>query len=112
MKLRQIETPGISHYAYLLADEGGDAFLVDPRRDVDEYLSVARSMGVRIRYIVETHRQEDCVMGSTHLAQLTGARSASTPGQRRKFVVTCGVRNRAGIAVSCVRDSLHGRADS
>ncbi len=73
MQLRQIETPGISHYAYLLADEGGDAFLIDPRRDVDEYLSVARAMGVRIRYIVETHRQEDFVMGSTYLAQLTGA---------------------------------------
>lgn len=73
MQLRQIETPGISHYAYLLADDGGDAFLVDPRRDVEEYLSVARAMGVRIRYIVETHRQEDFVMGSTYLAKRTGA---------------------------------------
>lgn len=74
MELRRIETPGISHYAYLLADDGGDAVVVDPRRDVDEYLSVARAMGVRIRYIVETHRQEDFVMGSAHLAERTGAR--------------------------------------
>ena len=74
MQLKRIPTPGISHYAYLLADEGGDALVVDPRRDVDEYLSVAASMGVRIRYVLETHRQEDFVMGSAHLAERTGAR--------------------------------------
>ncbi len=74
MKLERIETPGISHYAYLLADDGGDAFLIDPRRDIDEYLRVAQAMGVRIRYVVETHRQEDFVMGSSHLAAVTGAR--------------------------------------
>ena len=73
MELRRIETPGISHYAYLLADDGGEAIVIDPRRDVDEYLSAARAMGVRIRYIVETHRQEDFVMGSAHLAERTGA---------------------------------------
>lgn len=72
MQLRRIETPGIAHYAYLLAD-GGEAALFDPRRDVDEYLAVARELGVRIRYVFETHRHEDFVLGSTHLARLTGA---------------------------------------
>lgn len=72
MKFRRIETPGIAHYAYLIAD-GGEAAIVDPRRDVDEYLTVARSLGVRIRYVLETHRQEDFVMGSAHLAARTGA---------------------------------------
>jgi len=73
MKLHRIETPGIGHFAYLLAD-GGEAAIVDPRRDVDEYLAVARQLGVRIRYVIETHRHEDFVMGSTHLAARTGAR--------------------------------------
>lgn len=72
MKLRRIETPSISHYAYVIAD-GDDAVVVDPRRDVREYLDVARSLGARIRYVVETHRQEDFELGSTHLAELTGA---------------------------------------
>jgi hydroxyacylglutathione hydrolase len=73
MQLRRFETPAIAHFAYLLAD-GGVAAIVDPRRDVDEYLDAARSMGVRIAYVIETHRHEDFVMGSTHLAQRTGAK--------------------------------------
>lgn len=72
MELRRFETPGISHYAYLLVD-GGEAAIIDPRRDVEEYLDAARSMGVRLRYIIETHRHEDFVMGSAHLRELTGA---------------------------------------
>lgn len=72
MKLKRIETPGIAHYAWLIAN-GGDAVLVDPRRDVDVYLQAARQLDTRIRYVLETHRQEDFVMGSAHLARRTGA---------------------------------------
>lgn len=76
MEFQRFETPGIAHYAYLLAD-GGEAAIVDPRRDVDVYLQAARSLGVRIRYVIETHRQEDFVMGSAHLAERTGATIAN-----------------------------------
>jgi hydroxyacylglutathione hydrolase len=72
MELRRIETPGIAHYAYLLAD-GNEAAVIDPSRDVTPYLEAARQVGTRIRYVVETHRQEDFVMGSGHLARVTGA---------------------------------------
>ncbi|MDO6428755.1 MBL fold metallo-hydrolase [Thalassotalea sp. 1_MG-2023] len=73
MKLQRIETPGIAHYAWLLAD-GGEALLVDPSRHVQKYLDAAREMGTRITHIAETHRQEDFVMGSSWLAKRTGAR--------------------------------------
>lgn len=72
MQVKRIETPGIAHYAYLLAD-GGEAVIVDPRRDIDEYLDAARDMGTRVKYVLETHRQEDFVMGSAYLAEQTGA---------------------------------------
>jgi hydroxyacylglutathione hydrolase len=72
VKLKRIETPGIAHYAYLIAD-GDEAALMDPRRDVDDYLDAAREIGVQIKYVVETHRQEDFVMGSAYLARKTGA---------------------------------------
>ena len=72
MEFQRFETPGIAHYAYLVAD-GQEAAIVDPRRDVDEYLRAAQALGVTISYVIETHRQEDFVMGSTHLAQRTGA---------------------------------------
>ncbi|HEX7038203.1 MAG TPA: MBL fold metallo-hydrolase [Pseudomonadales bacterium] len=79
MKLERIETPGIAHYAYVLADRG-EAAVIDPRRDVDDYLAAARRLGARIRWVVETHRQEDFVMGAAHLAQLTGARVVNGTG--------------------------------
>jgi len=72
MKLQRLETPGIAHYAWLLA-ESGEAMLVDPSRYVQQYLDAARKMGTRITYIVETHRQEDFVMGSAWLAERCGA---------------------------------------
>ena len=72
MKFMRIETPQIAHYAYLITD-GNEAALVDPRRDVEEYLIAARQLGAHIKYVIETHRQEDFVMGSANLASQTGA---------------------------------------
>lgn len=72
MDLVRIETPGIAHYAYVIAD-GTEAAVIDPRRDVEDYVDAARKLGARIKYVVVTHRQEDFVLGSTHLARITGA---------------------------------------
>lgn len=72
MELLRIETPKIAHFAYVLED-GGEAIVVDPRRDVEEYIQGARKLGARIKYVLETHRQEDFVLGSAHLAERTGA---------------------------------------
>ena len=73
MTLRRFETPGIAHFAYLLGD-GGEAAIVDPRRDVDVYLAAAQQEGLRITYVIETHRQEDFVMGAANLAARAGAK--------------------------------------
>lgn len=72
MKLERFETPGIAHFSYLLVD-GAGALVVDPRRDIDVYLRKAQEFGVQITHVLETHRQEDFVMGSAHLARVTGA---------------------------------------
>lgn len=73
MKLQRLETPGIAHYAWLLAD-GNEAVLVDPSRHVQRYLDAARKMGTTIKYILETHRQEDFVMGSVWLSKRSNAK--------------------------------------
>lgn len=73
MIFRRIKTPGIAHVAYLFGAKG-EAAVVDPRRDVDEYLELARSQKLTIKFIFETHRQEDFVIGSSELAKLTGAK--------------------------------------
>lgn len=69
---RRIKTPALAHNAYVL---GGaeHAIVVDPRRDIGEYLRVARDAGLTITHVVETHRQEDFVIGSAALARATGA---------------------------------------
>lgn len=56
---------------------GGEAFVVDPRRDVDEYIGIAREQGMRITHVLETHRQEDFVLGSAELARRVGAQIVS-----------------------------------
>ncbi|HSN26441.1 MAG TPA: MBL fold metallo-hydrolase [Kofleriaceae bacterium] len=71
-----MKTPGLAHNAYLLG-EASEAVVVDPRRDLDEYLEIARENKLVIKYILETHRQEDFVMGSKELADITGAKIVS-----------------------------------
>jgi len=72
MYLKRIETEGLAHWSYYLED-GGDAVVVDARRDPAVYVDIARSRGATIRYAVETHRNEDYVAGSVELAERTGA---------------------------------------
>lgn len=73
MFFQRVKTPGIAHAAYVIG-EGGEAAVVDPRRDVDEYLRLARENKLTIKYVIETHRQEDFVLGSAELARITGAK--------------------------------------
>jgi len=72
MFLRAFESPGLAHFSYMVGD-AQSAAVIDPRRDIDGYLSAAGEEGVRITHIFETHRNEDYVIGSTALAEATGA---------------------------------------
>jgi hydroxyacylglutathione hydrolase len=72
MILKKITSEGLSHNSYFIS-AGGQAAVIDPRRDVDEYLDLAQKEGVQITYIFETHRNEDYVIGSLELAARTGA---------------------------------------
>lgn len=72
--LEQIKVEGIAHLSYLVGDDkAGLAAVIDPRRDVDIYLQMARERGLRIAKIVETHIHADFVSGSHELQARTGA---------------------------------------
>lgn len=73
MIFERIKTPAIAHVAYLIGHKGVGA-VVDPRRDVEEYVTLARKHKLTIQYVIETHRQEDFVMGSAELSRLCGAK--------------------------------------
>lgn len=72
--LEQIYTEGIAHLSYLVGDDAeGVVAVIDPRRDVDVYLEMARRRGVRIAHIIETHIHADFASGSRELQEKTGA---------------------------------------
>ncbi len=72
MFFKQIESEGLAHYSYMVG-EGNEAAVIDPRRDIGVYLKEARKNGLKIKYILETHRNEDYIIGSRELAERTGA---------------------------------------
>ncbi len=72
MFLQTIKSEGLAHLSYMFADSD-TAVVIDPRRDIDVYLEIARREGCVIRHIFETHRNEDYVIGSLPLAEVTGA---------------------------------------
>jgi hydroxyacylglutathione hydrolase len=74
MIFRQITHDDLGCASYLIGDEkAGVAAVVDPRFEVDEYLDLARYMGVSIEHIFETHNHADHVSGHGRLAAATGA---------------------------------------
>ncbi|SCX80399.1 rhodanese-like domain-containing protein [Nitrosospira sp. Nsp13] len=74
MFFKRMKASGLGQNSYLLGCGEGLAVVVDPRRDIDEYLELARRNDLSIAYILETHRQEDFEFGSRTLAAMTGAR--------------------------------------
>jgi len=72
VKLKTIKSEGIAHNSYFLTDHG-EAAVIDPRRDCQIYPRLAQQECAKIRYILETHRNEDYVIGSFELQNMTDA---------------------------------------
>jgi glyoxylase-like metal-dependent hydrolase (beta-lactamase superfamily II)/rhodanese-related sulfurtransferase len=71
---RQITHDDLGCASYLIGDEdAGVAAVVDPRFEIDEYLQLARFLGVHIDHVFETHTHADHVSGHGRLAAATGA---------------------------------------
>ena len=62
----------LAHASYLIGSEG-EAAVVDPQRDVDEYIEEANAQGLKIKYVIETHLHADFVSGHQEIAARTGA---------------------------------------
>jgi hydroxyacylglutathione hydrolase len=73
MFFKQFYLGCLAQASYLIGD-GGEAAVVDPRRDVDEYLEEARRQSLSIRHVIETHLHADFVSGHRELAARTGAK--------------------------------------
>jgi hydroxyacylglutathione hydrolase len=74
MIFRQLTHDDLGCASYLIGDDdAGIAAVVDPKLEIEEYLALARYMGVRIEHVLQTHNHTDLVSGHRRLAAATGA---------------------------------------
>ena len=80
MKVEQMYTGCLAHGAYYI-ESNGEAAIIDPLREVQQYVDMAEERGAKIKYIFETHFHADFVSGHVDLAKLTGAPIVYGPTQ-------------------------------
>src|SRR5881275_636031 len=86
MYIEQLYTGCISEAAYYV-ESNGEAAIVDPLRDIEVYLDLAKERKATIKYIFETHFHADFVSGHIDLASATGAIIVYGPETETKFDV-------------------------
>lgn len=73
--LQRFYHEGLAQASYMLGCERArEALIVDPNRDVQQYIAAADSRGLRITHVTETHIHADYLSGALELARATGAR--------------------------------------
>ncbi len=86
MFIKQLYTNCLSEAAYYI-ESNGEAAIVDPLRDIDVYLDLAKERGASIKYIFETHFHADFVSGHIDLSRLSGAPIIYGPGAETNYKV-------------------------
>ena len=86
MYIEQLYTGCLSEAAYYIESEG-EAAIIDPLRDIDEYLHLTNERKTKIKYIFETHFHADFVSGHIDLGKVTGAPIVYGPNTETKFPV-------------------------
>lgn len=72
MYFKQFYLGCLAHASYLIGSDG-EAAVVDPQRDVDQYIDEAAAQNLKIKFIIETHLHADFISGHRELAEKTGA---------------------------------------
>ncbi len=86
MFIQQLYTGCLSEAAYYIESEG-EAAIIDPLRDIEEYLQLAKERNTTIRYVFETHFHADFVSGHIDLGKATGAPIVYGPNTETKFPI-------------------------
>ncbi|MBY0534662.1 MAG: MBL fold metallo-hydrolase [Chitinophagaceae bacterium] len=87
MFIQQLYTGCLSEAAYYIESDG-KAAIIDPMRDIDVYLNLAKERGANISYVFETHFHADFVSGHLDLSKATGAPIIYGPETNTKLPVT------------------------
>lgn len=84
MYVKQLYTSCLSEAAYFI-ESNGIAAVIDPLRDIEVYLDLAKERNATIKYIFETHFHADFVSGHLELAEATGAKIVYGPDAETSF---------------------------
>lgn len=87
MFIKQLYTSCLSEAAYYVESDG-EAAIIDPLRDIEEYLLLAKERNTVIKYIFETHFHADFVSGHIDLAKATNAPIIYGPETKTSFQAT------------------------
>lgn len=101
MQFRQFYLGCLSHASYYLGS-AGEAAVIDPQRDVQQYIAEAEANGQKIKYVIETHSHADFVSGHIELAAKTGAEIVYGQRANTKFP-TLKVRDGDELALGDVK---------
>ncbi|MGH2849258.1 MAG: MBL fold metallo-hydrolase [Solirubrobacteraceae bacterium] len=103
MILKQYYLGCLAHASYLIADqESGEAVVVDPQRDVGQYVEDARELGCRIAHVFLTHFHADFVAGHLELRDVENATIRLGARARAEFAFTP-MGDGASLEVGAVR---------
>jgi hydroxyacylglutathione hydrolase len=84
MQLEIVRAQGLAHNSYFLSDHG-EAIVIDPRRDCAIYAELGIRECAKIKYIFESHCNEDLVVGSLDLQRQTGAEIGHSKETRFRY---------------------------
>lgn len=76
----------LSHASYLIADPiSKNAVIVDPQRDINQYLEEAKKQGLKITHVFLTHVHADFVAGHLELERKVGAKICLGEGTKANY---------------------------
>ncbi|MEX2580795.1 MAG: MBL fold metallo-hydrolase [Verrucomicrobiales bacterium] len=107
MFLRQIHDPALAQYAYLIGcQRTGEAVVIDPERDVDRYLQLARENDLELTSVADTHIHADYLSGARELVERHGMKGyfSAEGGDEWQFEWAKG---RKGVTLLRDGDSFH-----
>lgn len=88
MKIEQLYTGCLAQGAYYIESEG-EVAIIDPLREIQQYIDKAKTDNAKIKYILETHFHADFVSGHVDLAKKTGATIVYGPGASTEYDIHC-----------------------
>ena len=87
MYVQQLYTSCLAEAAYYI-ESNGEAAIIDPLRETEPYIQLAKDRGATIKYVFETHFHADFVSGHIDLAKKTGAKIVYGPSAKAEYDIT------------------------